>query len=70
MKNFMILLLLFVSYCGTSQPCSQIEKYGIFDTRTLNISRERAVSFLNFLKKDTKMTFEESKQYTAQVGYL
>lgn len=64
-------LTLFILLCHTvvyAQPCSMIEKYGIYDTRTLSISKERAISYLNFLKKDSKMTFEDAKDYTTSIG--
>ncbi len=69
MKKLTLILLLFASPLpGVCQNCELIAQYGVYDTRTLNISRERAISFLSFFRKDTRMTFEEAKDYSASIG--
>lgn len=69
MKKFLIHLFpLVMSVVGYSQQCEMLAKYGVYDSRTLAISRERAISYLNFFKRDTKMTYEEAKSYSATVG--
>ncbi len=67
-KFFALTTALFLILIASAQNCELLAKYGIYDTRSVNISRERAVSYLNFLKRDTKMTFEEARQYSTQIG--
>lgn len=67
MKNIFFSLLMLANIAAWSQ-CQLIAKWGIYDTRYLSISRDRAISFLNFFKRDTRMTFEEAKEYSTTIG--
>jgi hypothetical protein len=67
-KIFLAIFLCLLVWTVTGQNCDLLSKYGVYDTRSVNISRERAISFMNFLKKDIRLTFEEAKQYSAQIG--
>lgn len=68
MKYILALLICLSSTHLFSQNCELIAKYGIYDTRTTNYSRERAISFLNLFKRETNMTYQQAKDYSASIG--
>lgn len=68
MKKILLIFLAFITTKIYAQNCELIAKYGIYDTKTINLSRERAISFLKLFKRDVNMTYQEAKDYSATIG--
>lgn len=68
MKKLLLITLAIWANNANSQNCELIAKYGVYDTRTTNYSRERAISFLKLFKRDVNMTYQDAKEYSASIG--
>jgi hypothetical protein len=58
---------LFVSV-NSQTGCELIARWGIYDTRTYRHSSEMAISFLKIFQRDSDMTYEEAKNWSAEIG--
>ena len=68
MKKILLIVLVISTSYTFAQNCELIAKYGVYDTRTTNSSRERAISYLKLFKRDVNMTYQEAKDYSASIG--